>query len=182
VPSDLQEAVDSVKRAGARVLAREVDVRDLAAMNAVVRDAVDEFGRLDIVCANAGIEGHGLTWEASEEMWEQMIAVNLTGVWKTIKACVPQLISQKSGGSIILTSSVGGLIGFPNAGPYCATKHGVVGLMRVLARSWPHGIRVNTVNPGSISTPTVNNDSGYELFSGGKIAQLSPRSRTRSSR
>jgi SDR family mycofactocin-dependent oxidoreductase len=167
---DLQETRELVEKAGRRVLARQVDVRDLEAMQQVVADGVEMFGKLDIVCANAGIGTYGLTWEITEAAWQEMIDVNLGGVWKTIAATVPQLLGQGSGGSIILISSLGGLVGYPNCGAYCAAKHGVVGLMHTLAVELaPQQIRVNSVHPGTVATPMVMNDAMFELFSGGRV-------------
>ena len=105
---DLAETADLVKRLNRRIVTAEVDVRDYDAVKAVVDSGVEQLGRLDIVCANAGIGNGGQTLDrTSETDWTDMIDVNLSGVWKTVKAAVPHLISH--GGSIILTSSVGGL-------------------------------------------------------------------------
>lgn len=167
--TDLDETVELVAKVGGRVLARSVDVRDLAALKRVVADGIAMFGTIDIVCANAGIGTYGLTWEITEAAWQEMIDVNLGGVWKTIAATVPELLRQGSGGSIVLISSLGGLIGYPNCAAYCAAKHGVVGLMRTLAVELaPQHIRVNSVHPGTVATPMVMNDAMFEMFSGGR--------------
>src|SRR6185437_3566896 len=121
------------EKAGRRMLVREVDVRDLAAMEQVVADGVEQFGRLDIVVANAGIVTAGKTWELTEQQWRTMIDVNLTGVWNTVKASVPHMIAADNGGSIILTSSIGGYRGLPFEAHYVAAKHGLVGLCKTLA-------------------------------------------------
>ena len=100
-----------------------------------------------------------------EHVWHDMIDINLTGVWKTIRAAVPPMIERGRGGSVIITSSVAGLFGFPNLAHYPAAKHGVVGLMRTLAQELaPHMIRVNTVHPTTVDTPMVNNDAIFGLF------------------
>ncbi|NMI01786.1 mycofactocin-coupled SDR family oxidoreductase [Pseudonocardia acidicola] len=167
-PADLAETVKRVEELDRRIVARQADVRDLAALQAVVADGIAEFGHLDIVCANAGIASFAPTWELSEDQWQQMLDVNLTGVWKTVKATVPQLLEQGHGGSIILTSSIAGLIAFPNLGHYTAAKHGVVGLMRTLAVELaPHRIRVNSIHPTTVDTDMVNNPAIYSLFLGG---------------
>jgi SDR family mycofactocin-dependent oxidoreductase len=151
--SDLDETAKLVAEQGRRVLARKADVRDLAALEAVVRDGVAELGRLDIVVANAGIVNYGRTWEITEEQWQDLIDINLTGVWKTVKAAVPALIEQGQGGSIIITSSVAGLKGLPFLAHYASSKHGVVGLAKVLANELAsHDIRVNTVHPHGVRT------------------------------
>lgn len=108
-PDDLAETADLIKGLNRRVVTAAVDVRDFAALKAAVDGGVEQLGRLDIICANAGIGNGGQTLDkTSEDDWNDMIDVNLSGVWKTIKAGVPHLISQGQGGSIILTSSVGG--------------------------------------------------------------------------
>jgi NAD(P)-dependent dehydrogenase (short-subunit alcohol dehydrogenase family) len=133
-PDDLVETADLVKQLNRRIVTAEVDVRDYDAVKAAVDGGVEQLGRLDIICANAGIGNGGQTLDrTSEADWTDMIDVNLSGVWKTVKAAVPHLISQGEGGSIILTSSVGGLKAYPHTGHYIAAKHGVVGLMRTFA-------------------------------------------------
>ena len=94
-----------------------------------------------------------------------MIDINLTGVWKTVKAAVPHLIAGGRGGSIILTSSVGGLKAYPHTGHYIAAKHGVVGLMRTFAvELGQHSIRVNAVHPTNVNTPMFMNEGTKKLF------------------
>ena len=147
-----------------RIVVREADVRDASALADAVRVGVAELGRLDIVVANAGIATVGSALELDEATWQTMIDVNLTGVWKTIKAAVPAMIAGGRGGSVILTSSAAGLRGTPNLAHYVAAKHGVVGLMRTLAHELaPYMIRVNTVNPTAVDTPMVMNDMFYGL-------------------
>ncbi|MQA13819.1 MAG: mycofactocin-coupled SDR family oxidoreductase [Pseudonocardiaceae bacterium] len=166
--ADLAQTAQQVEDLDRRILTAQADVRDLGLLQSTVSDGVSEFGRLDIVCANAGIASFAPTWELSEESWQEMIDVNLTGVWKTIKAAVPRLLEQGEGGSIILTSSIAGLIAFPNLAHYTAAKHGVTGLMRTLAVELaPYRIRVNSVHPTTVDTDMVNNDEIYSLFLGG---------------
>jgi SDR family mycofactocin-dependent oxidoreductase len=157
---DLKETVRLVEDLDRRIVAREADVRDLAGVQEVVDEGVREFGRLDVVCANAGIAGFAdNTWSLTEEQWEEMIAVNLTGVWKTVRAAAPAMIDAGNGGSIVITSSTAGVKGMAKTGHYVAAKHGVVGLMRTLANELaPHSIRVNTVHPTGVNTPMVVND------------------------
>ncbi|RAY17023.1 SDR family mycofactocin-dependent oxidoreductase [Actinomadura craniellae] len=150
---ELDETAKLVEEQGRGALVRQADVRDLAALEAVVRDGVARFGRLDIVVANAGIVNYGRTWEITEEQWQDLIDINLTGVWKTVKATVPTLIEQGQGGSIIITSSVAGLKGLPFLAHYASSKHGVVGLAKTLANELgEHDIRVNTVHPHGVRT------------------------------
>jgi len=166
--ADLAETAKQVEDRDRRIVTQKADVRDLAGLQAAVNAGLSEFGRLDIVCANAGIASFAPAWELTEEAWQEMIDVNLTGVWKTVKATVPTLIEQGSGGSVVLTSSIAGLIAFPNLAHYTAAKHGVTGLMRTLAVELaPHHIRVNSIHPTTVDTDMVNNEAIYALFLGG---------------
>jgi SDR family mycofactocin-dependent oxidoreductase len=164
-PEDLAETVKLVEDCDRRIVALEADVRDSAQLQNAVRQGLSELGHIDIVCANAGIASFGPAVEVDERMWQEMIDVNLTGVWKTIKAVVPSMIERGEGGAIILTSSVAGLFGFPNMIHYSAAKHGVVGIMRVLAQELaPQRIRVNTVNPTTVNTNMIQWDGFYQLI------------------
>jgi SDR family mycofactocin-dependent oxidoreductase len=164
-PDDLAGTAKLVEERDRRVLTRQVDVRDLAALQSTVADAVAEFGGIDILVANAGIATMGMSWELSEHEWDQMIGVNLTGVWKTTKAVIPAMIEAGRGGSIILTSSIAGLLPFATLSHYTSAKHGVTGLMRTLAVELaPYNIRVNSVHPGIVNTDMINNPASYQLF------------------
>ena len=165
-PEDLAETADLVKNAGGRIHTTEVDVRDYDALKSAVDAGVEEFGKLDIIVANAGIGNGGQTLDkTSEPDWDDMIGVNLSGVWKTVKAGVPHIIAGGKGGSIILTSSVGGLKAYPHTGHYVAAKHGVVGLMRTFAvELGAQNIRVNSVHPTNVNTPLFMNEPTMRLF------------------
>jgi (+)-trans-carveol dehydrogenase len=165
-PEDLAETADLVKGLDRRVYTAEVDVRDFDALKAALDAGVEEFGRLDIIVANAGIGNGGQTLDkTSEPDWDDMIAVNLSGVWKTVKAGVPHILAGDRGGSIILTSSVGGLKAYPHTGHYVAAKHGVVGLMRTFAvELGAQNIRVNSVHPTNVNTPLFMNEPTMKLF------------------
>ncbi|MDA2894252.1 mycofactocin-coupled SDR family oxidoreductase [Mycolicibacterium sp. BiH015] len=165
-PDDLAHTADLVKNLDRRIVTAQVDVRDYAALEAAVDSGVDQLGRLDIVVANAGIGNGGQTLDkTSEADWDDMIAVNLSGVWKTVKAAVPHLLSGGAGGSIILTSSVGGLKAYPHTGHYIAAKHGVIGLMRTFAvELGQYSIRVNAVCPTNVNTPMFMNEGTMKLF------------------
>jgi (+)-trans-carveol dehydrogenase len=164
--TDLEHTVKLVEDTGQRILARKADVRDQAALDAVVAEAIGSFGRLDIVVGNAGIATTmAKTWELSDREWQDVIDVNLTGVWRTVKATVPAMIEGGRGGAIVLTSSLAGLKGYSNIAGYVAAKHGVNGLMRTLANELgAHGIRVNSVCPGLIHTDMMMNQATYDVF------------------
>ena len=164
-PDDLQETVRRIEDLDRRIVARQADVRELGQVQAAVQQGLSEFGHIDIVCANAGIFTTGPAWELTAQAWQDMIDVNLTGVFNTVRAVVPSMIERGQGGSIVLTSSTAGIRGFPNFAHYTAAKHGVVGLMRSLTNELaPHRIRVNTVNPTSVNTDMIQNDMTYRLF------------------
>lgn len=168
-PEDLETTRRLVEGQGRRCLALTADVRSGEQMRAVVARAMAELGRLDILLANAGIESYGRAWELSDEQWDEMIGVCLTGVWQSCKAAIPPMIAGGRGGAIVITSSVAGLRGLANDAHYCAAKHGVVGLMRALAIELaPHAIRVNSIHPSSVNTPIIRNQATYTLFSGGR--------------
>jgi len=167
-PEELSETVDMIKALDRRVVAARADVRDLAGLTQVLDGAVGELGRLDIVCANAGIYSQGLLGELDEQTWRDVIDVNLTGVWNTCRAAIPHLVAGGRGGSIILTSSSVGLRAVANVGHYAASKHGVIGLMRTLALELaPHSIRVNSVHPTGVDTPMIQNEALYRLMAPG---------------
>ncbi len=126
-PDDLAETAKLVEELDRRIVARQADVRDLGQLQAVVQEGISEFGHIDVVCANAGIGSVAPAMEMDEQTWQEMIDINLTGVWKTIKAAVAPMIERRQGGAVIITSSVAGLMGFPNLAHYVAAKHGVVG-------------------------------------------------------
>jgi (+)-trans-carveol dehydrogenase len=165
-PEDLAETADLVKGHNRRIVTAEVDVRDYDALKAAVDSGVEQLGRLDVIVANAGIGNGGQTLDkTSEADWTAMIDINLSGVWKTVKAGVPHILAGGRGGSIILTSSVGGLKAYPHCGHYVAAKHGVVGLMRTFAvELGAQNIRVNSVHPTNVNTPLFMNDDTMKLF------------------
>ena len=165
-PEDLAETADLVKGHNRRIVTAEVDVRDYDALKAAVDSGVEQLGRLDIIVANAGIGNGGQTLDkTSEADWTAMIDINLSGVWKSVKAGVPHILAGGRGGSIILTSSVGGLKAYPHCGHYVAAKHGVVGLMRTFAvELGAQNIRVNSVHPTNVNTPLFMNDDTMKLF------------------
>lgn len=165
-PGDLLETKERVEALGRRIVIDEVDVRDFDRMKAVVDRGVAELGRLDIILANAGIGNGGQTVEAIEEAeWQTMMDINLTGVWKTVKAGIPHIIAGGRGGSIVLTSSVAGMKAYPQMGQYVSAKHGVVGLMRSCAVELAqHMIRVNSVHPTHVNSPMVMNDETFRMF------------------
>ena len=171
-PEDMDATVKLVEETGARIVACQADVRDRDAVKAAVRSGTEALGdRLDIVIANAGIAPM-----AAPEAWQDVIDVNLTGVYNTIDVAMKPMIKFGNGGSIVLTSSVAGLVGLgsPVGGSvgYAAAKHGIVGIMRVYANFLaPYSIRVNSVHPAGVNTPMIDNEFTRSWLDG--IAQES---------
>ncbi|MEU3984009.1 mycofactocin-coupled SDR family oxidoreductase [Streptomyces sp. NPDC026672] len=150
---DLEETARLVRAHGRRVVTAIADVRDYAAVDEALKDAVDELGRLDVVVANAGVGNWGNFWELTDRQWRDVIDVNLTGVFNTLKAAAPILIGQGEGGSIIVISSVAGLKAVPGQAHYVASKHAVTGLVKNAAIELaPHRVRVNSIHPWGIDT------------------------------
>jgi SDR family mycofactocin-dependent oxidoreductase len=164
--ADLADTVKAVEALDRRIVAAKADVRDFRALKSALDDGVAQLGRLDIVCANAGI-CTVQTWdEVSPAVWQDTLDTNLTGVWNTMVAAVPHLIAA-GGGSIICTSSTAGIKGLPFLAPYVAAKHGVVGIARTMANELAkHRIRVNTVHPTGVDTPMVAGLGGLDPLIG----------------
>jgi SDR family mycofactocin-dependent oxidoreductase len=161
---ELEQTIELVRAAGGDVVAQAADARDGEAMDTVVALGLERFGRIDVVCANAGISGHGRLWEISRADFDEMVSVCLTGVWETCRSALPQMIDRGEGGVLIATSSCAGLRGFPGAGHYSAAKHGVVGLMKSFAAELGgHGIRSNAVCPFTVRTEMITNELGRSL-------------------
>jgi len=165
-PEDLEETGRQVEAAGGRVFIGIADVRDGDAMAEVVDAGVAKFGKLDLVAANAGIvHMPAPAVETDPDRWRAMIDTNLTGAWNTCRVAVPHIQAGGQGGSIVITSSVAALTGYPGVAAYVSSKHGLVGLTRALAvELGPERIRVNHVAPTQISTGMIHNEAIYKLF------------------
>jgi SDR family mycofactocin-dependent oxidoreductase len=157
---ELDETVALVEAEGGKMVASVADVRDFHQLKAALDAGVEQFGRLDIVLANAGIAAMAFREVTDDEdlaMWTDVLNVNLVGAYHTAKAAIPHLIAGGQGGAIVFTSSTAGLRGFGGLQGgglgYAASKHGLVGLMRTLANALaPLNIRVNTVHPTAVNT------------------------------
>jgi SDR family mycofactocin-dependent oxidoreductase len=169
-PEDLAETAKQVEALDRRIYAAQADVRDAAALKQAFDAGTAELGPVDIVLANAGIAPMSLhEQDAPGDAWQDVVDVNLTGVFNTVETAIPSMIERGQGGAIVLTSSTAGNngIGGPTRGGlgYTAAKHGVVGLMRSYANILaPHSIRVNTVHPTGVNTPMIVNDVMAEFL------------------
>src|SRR6201997_2791481 len=163
--ADLDATVAEIEAMGRRAVKAIADVRSLSDLQAAVDTGLSQLGKIDIVCANAGIGSWAVAWEMTEQQWKDMIDINLTGVFNAVRAALPSMVERGEGGSLVLTSSTAGLRAYANTAHYTAAKHGVVGLMKVLTQELgPHRIRVNAVCPTTVRTPLVINDATFQLF------------------
>ncbi|WP_395154733.1 SDR family NAD(P)-dependent oxidoreductase [Ilumatobacter sp.] len=159
-PEAAERTASAIADSGAKSAAVQVDVSDEAAANAMATAALEAFGKIDGLFANAGITGEGSAASLSLADWNRVIAVNLTGVFLSCRAVLPSMVDAGAG-AIVATSSIGGLVGVPNIAAYAAAKGGVTGLVRQMAVDYaPDGVRVNAICPGTIPTPLVV--SAYE--------------------
>lgn len=164
-PEDLAETIRAIEERGRKVLAREIDTRDSAALTTLVNDGVEQFGRLDVVVANAGVLSWGRLWELSDEQWDTVIDVNLSGTWRTLRAAIPAMIRAHNGGSIVVVSSATGLRATPGNAHYSASKHGLVAITSSLALEVAeYGIRVNSIHPYAVQTPMTDGEAMMGLF------------------
>jgi SDR family mycofactocin-dependent oxidoreductase len=159
-PEELDRTAQAVRQVGRRCLTLVADVRDLRAMEGVVAKGAAELGRVDVVCANAGVISFGQSWQLAERQWDEVLDTNLKGAWATCRAAIPGMIEAGRGGVIVLTTSTAGLKGLSGIAHYAASKHGLIGLARTMAIELaPYHIRVNCVAPGGVRTPMGTNEA-----------------------
>ena len=157
-PDEAMGVVEDIESSGGRALALKADVSEQDDVRALVRETTREFGRLDIMVNNAGMEEKMPFLETPLEVFERAMAVNLTGAWLGCQEAAGQMVSQGEGGRIINVSSVHEDRPMPTNSPYCAAKGGLRMLMRTIAVELaPHSITVNNIAPGAIETPINEN-------------------------
>jgi SDR family mycofactocin-dependent oxidoreductase len=166
-PGDLAETAKQVEALDRRIFTAQADVRDEAQLKQAFERGTAEIGPAGIVLANAGIAP--MSVHPVDQEWQDVVNVNLTGVYNTVKTAIPSMIERGQGGAIVLTSSTAGLNGIGGNTPgglgYTAAKHGVVGLMRSYANYLAqYNIRVNSVHPTGVRTPMVVNDAMQEFL------------------
>ncbi|MEJ2863627.1 mycofactocin-coupled SDR family oxidoreductase [Actinomycetospora flava] len=168
-PEDLASTAREIEDLGRRVVARQTDVRDFGGLRKAVDEGVAELGGLDVAIANAGVWASAPFTEMPDSMYHDGIDIMMHGVYYTCRAAVPHIIDGGRGGSVVITSSVAGMRGFPRQVQYNMAKQAVVGLMRTLANELaPHAIRVNTLHPTTVNTPMVNNPVVRGAFAPGQ--------------
>jgi (+)-trans-carveol dehydrogenase len=163
-PDDLAETAKLVAETGGRIETYIGDVRSPADMRTATQLALDTFGQIDIVVANAGIWSPGAVWEMTDQTWQDMIDINLTGVFNTVRFAIPHMIERKSG-SLVLISSTCGVKPLGWMPHYNAAKHGVMGLTKSLALDLgPYFVRANAVLPSTVNTPLIHNEPSYKIY------------------
>ena len=161
---DLAQTTKLVTGTGRRIETYIGDVRSSADMRGATEQALSTFGKIDIVVANAGIWTPGSVWEMEDQTWQDMIDINLTGVFNTVRFAIPQMIERKSG-SLVLISSTCGVKALGWMPHYNAAKHGVMGLTRSLALDLgPYFVRANAILPSTVNTPMIMNDASYKIY------------------
>jgi SDR family mycofactocin-dependent oxidoreductase len=162
---ELEQTAQIVRDAGRRALVCPADVRDLHALTDAANRGIEEFGQIDILIANAAICTFHELATMPAEVWDEMIEINLGGVFNACRAAVPHMIERGTGGRVIATSSMAGRAGWENIGHYAAAKWGMIGMIKSLALEVaPHRITANVICPSSVNTTMMNNDASYKLF------------------
>lgn len=176
--ADLDAVADACRRAGSDEPPEiyRADVRDQKALDAAVAATTHRFARLDaVVCAAGAIVGGPCAWETDDRQWQTMLEVNLTGVWRTVRAAVPALLDTPPPrvGRVVVIASAGSAVGLPRLSAYSAAKHGLVGLVRSLAAELAeHQITVNAVAPGTTDTAMAAASAAvYGLSDAAELAQ-----------
>ncbi len=169
----LESAVEKIQADGGNAVAQQVDVSEESGIMVVRDRALSEFGRIDILINNAGIDPHYASMEkTSVTEWDEIININLTGVFRCCRILGEPMREQKSG-SIINISSIGGHIGLKRQVPYCASKGGVEQLTRALAHDWAeHGVRVNTIAYGFVKTDLTAGVTSHEYIGPQLLARI----------
>lgn len=157
---DLHMTQKLVEETGRRCLAVKADSRSTEDLDRAVAECMSEFGRLDVLCVNAGVLSIAEnTWSLTDAQWDECVDMNLTGGFKTCRAAVPEMIRAGNGGSIVITGSVGGLKAVNSITHYNAAKHGLIGLTLTLARELAqYSIRCNIIHPTGVVSGMTQND------------------------
>jgi SDR family mycofactocin-dependent oxidoreductase len=162
--ADLAATARLVEATGRRCLPLVADVRETADLDAATKATLGAFGRIDILVANAGICSFAPVADLTDDAWDEMLATDLTGVFKSVRAVLPHMVAQEHG-RIIATASMAGRMGMPNLAHYVAAKWGVIGFIKSVAiEVAPYGVTANVVCPATVDTDMVHNPPMYRLF------------------
>lgn len=165
--TDLKETVALVEALDRRILGVSGDVRVQSDLDTAVERGIAEFGKIDVVVANAAAWSVGPFWEIPEAEWRDVVDIDLLGTMRTLKAVTPHMI-ERGAGSMIVVASVNGREAGANYAHYVSSKHGVIGLMKAVALELgAHGIRCNAILPGVVDTPILDWQGGWDLMAGG---------------
>jgi SDR family mycofactocin-dependent oxidoreductase len=165
--AELEETATEIEALDRRVVWGTADVRSQAEIDGIVADGIAEFGKIDILIANAGVFHSGPIWELTEKQWSTVMETNLGGVWRSAKSVIPHMIESGNGGSIVMTSSVNGLQPANGHGHYATSKHGVIGLMtNVALECAPYGIRCNAICPGFVRSGMTTYQEQLDKYAG----------------
>jgi len=173
-----EKTVSLIRENGGEAISVRADVSNSSEVQAMVKKAVDTYGRLDCAYNNAGVAAPPrVTPETTEEDWDRILGVNLKGVWLCMKYEIPEMLKQNKG-SIVNASSMLGLIGLAKRSAYAASKHGVIGLTKVAALEYAEaGIRVNAICPSVVITPIVENIIASDPQAESKLLSMIPMGR-----
>lgn len=175
----MQATVDALHAGGVTAVGATVDVRDDEAVDELARGVADHFGRVDIVCNNAGISIPGRAWELTFEQWRDVIDVCLWGVVNGVRSFVPRILDGGRGGHVVNVASMAGMLHSPGVAPYAAAKHGVVGLSKALRGELANkGVGVTVVCPGMVQTSITEHMREYAHATGASERQLASIDRT----
>lgn len=162
--ADLAEAVAEIESTGAVCLTSQTDVRDVSGLQYFVSQVEERFGRIDVLCANAGKTNFGRCVDLTDEIWAEVISVNLTGVFNSVRAALRGMLERRAGRIVVMGSSAARM-GLAGESAYTAAKWGVIGFVKSVALEVADaGITVNAVCPTVVNTRLIHNDAHYRLF------------------